>query len=255
MFLRKVTLTGIDEGVDPWDLITLTEEFPFVEWGVLFSRDRRGKENRYPGKDWLKKLGEHTRFFEKERRTKFPLSAHLCGHYAREVVLTHSLYEGQKTDWSHDYGYFVKFHRFQLNISSDLIGSLDLDTIHDFMPGGQIIIQSHKGFGHLNLSDYVWRYNDGLQKDMSEHRFSILFDVSGGTGLLPNGWDEADKKIFCGYAGGLKPENLAEQLPRIEAVAGNANVWIDMESGVRENDRFSLEKARAVLEHTRPLIS
>ncbi len=55
--------------------------------------------------------------------------------------------------------------------------------------------------------------------------------------------------VLVGYAGGLKPSNIAQQLPLIAAAAGDGPYWIDMESGVRDaDDRFDLGKCRAVCE-------
>jgi phosphoribosylanthranilate isomerase len=75
----------------------------------------------------------------------------------------------------------------------------------------------------------------------------MLFDASGGRGISPADWPQAVNTTFCGYAGGLSPENVAQA---VQIIGTRANrYWIDMESGVRdERDRFSLEKCRAVCE-------
>ena len=65
--------------------------------------------------------------------------------------------------------------------------------------------------------------------------------------------------VHFGYAGGLSPANIAEQLGRIEATAPGRTLWVDMESSLRtrlkedEGDIFDANKAmacvRAVIEH------
>jgi len=63
-------------------------------------------------------------------------------------------------------------------------------------------------------------------------------------------------RLYHGYAGGLGPENLAEQLPLIGQAAGDCRIWVDMESRVRsDNDRqFDLAKVRKCLEIAKPFI-
>jgi phosphoribosylanthranilate isomerase len=74
-----------------------------------------------------------------------------------------------------------------------------------------------------------------------------LLDRSGGRGILDGDWP-GPPSAPCGYAGGLTPDNVAAQLDRIAAVAGDAKVWIDAESGLRdERDRFDLRKAERFL--------
>lgn len=41
-----------------------------------------------------------------------------------------------------------------------------------------------------------------------------LYDSSGGRGILPNSY-RLPVGDFCGYSGGLGPDNLEEQLPKI----------------------------------------
>ena len=54
--LTRVTITGADDAVDPGALVALSAEFPFVEWGILFSKSREG-EARYPSAEWAARIG------------------------------------------------------------------------------------------------------------------------------------------------------------------------------------------------------
>jgi hypothetical protein len=57
-----------------------------------------------------------------------------------------------------------------------------------------------------------------------------------------------EKAPFCGYADGLNPDNIGVALPAIAAcVPEGQPYWIDMESGVRTDDRFDLDKCELVL--------
>ena len=79
-------------------------------------------------------------------------------------------------------------------------------------------------------------------------RHAILVDSSGGRGRLPPQWVRPDTPKRVGFAGGLGPHNLHEQLPRIAQAAGWAPFWVDMEASLRDTtDRFDLERARAAL--------
>jgi hypothetical protein len=55
--------------------------------------------------------------------------------------------------------------------------------------------------------------------------------------------------VRCGYAGGLGPANVADELPRIAAAAGARDFWIDMASSLREpgSGAFSLDACERVL--------
>jgi phosphoribosylanthranilate isomerase len=75
-----------------------------------------------------------------------------------------------------------------------------------------------------------------------------LFDVSFGTGAAAREWPPlADSQPFCGYAGGLGPDNVHARLARAP-VAPGVRYWIDMESGVRTEGQFDTAKCAAVCE-------
>ena len=41
--LERITVTGADDLVDPAELCAIAADFPFVEWGILFSAKRTGR--------------------------------------------------------------------------------------------------------------------------------------------------------------------------------------------------------------------
>ena len=61
------------------------------------------------------------------------------------------------------------------------------------------------------------------------------------------------KKI--GYAGGINPGNVADKLTFLMENEMVGDFWIDMESGVRTDDWFDIDKVRRVLEICEPIIS
>jgi hypothetical protein len=100
---------------------------------------------------------------------------------------------------------------------------------------------------------FITQHNDNnkavIQALAGVANHAILFDSSPGRGVSPPTWQRAMESIPCGYAGGLGPENLGQQLPRIYEAADKATFWIDLEERLRdEHDRFSMSLARKCLE-------
>jgi phosphoribosylanthranilate isomerase len=85
-----------------------------------------------------------------------------------------------------------------------------------------------------------------LFEDIPNH--ALLFDESTGRGIGPGRLSAPVAGHFCGYAGGINPGNVKRVLGEIAAVAAGQTTWIDMESGVRTDDRFDLKKVRMVLD-------
>jgi hypothetical protein len=133
--------------------------------------------------------------------------------------------------------------RIQLNFNQAR-DPVALDRLLGFMaqrPALTVITQ------HNLANDWLWR----LLRVAANH--AVLFDASGGRGLLPEVWPAPLPGVSCGYAGGLGPDNLSEQLPRILAAAGEASIWVDMEGQLRKVDAgqvdwFDLVRCRACLE-------
>jgi len=72
-----------------------------------------------------------------------------------------------------------------------------------------------------------------------------LFDTSGGAGILPDRWPSMDG--YCGYAGGLSPGNIEQQIPLIEAATISKPVWIDAETHLRSSDNKILDEYKTTM--------
>lgn len=203
-----ITFTGVDDHTDPDGLLQLAKDYP-VEFGVLFSPKRQGNEPRYPKLETIEWIV-----------STMPLrwAAHLCGGDAREVI--------ESMQSTHD-DILRHFQRAQINtadpkVMPTLIGQWAAER------NLRAILQCRSSFPRVASVD-------------------VLFDASGGRGLVPDAWPAPTRTTFCGYAGGLRPENVAE----VVGILGLSDIhyWIDVESGVRdEQDRFDLNKCRAVCE-------
>jgi hypothetical protein len=213
--LNRVTFTGVDDKTNIDDLVYLTEKYPFVEFGILVSKNNsnNGTVNRYPNLTILKRL----------KNKGLNLSCHICGSIARQIV--------QKNDWSELEILLGKdmeiFKRFQLNVSN----------IHKFSK--EISFREGKDF-IIQLKDDTSLYD--YYKDLP----NVLGfqDNSGGLGKFEDNWIDSDR--YFGYAGGLSVENVEKVIEDL-LIVNNSDFWIDMESSVRTNDRFDTKKCEEVL--------
>ena len=227
------TLTGADDSTDVDRLWEIAREFPFVEWGILFSHSLAGSA-RYPSMKWLESL------YRRCRNGSPPnLALHVCGTQAISEFLSG---EGKV------FGYlWTIFRRLQINLvadKSDLSAVRSAIRRHDH----QTVITQHNAA------------NSGLWRSLSDlPNHAVLFDESGGRGAVRDNWPAPlsitkERLPFeahdpdCGYAGGLGPGNLSAMLPCIHAAAAGKRYWVDMESSLRDSGGgFDLEKVVACL--------
>lgn len=252
MKLDRVTITGADDSVKHEALWVLAQEFPFVEWGILVSYTQEGLP-RFPSAAWLHRL--HTVQTEALKTGQgLRLSLHVCGRWVRQLL------EGDTSFSSQRWWLLDICQRIQLNFHADP-HRLPATYPQSLAPlkGKQVIFQ----LDGVNHEAFV------LARDVLDA--VPLFDRSGGAGILPNDWPRAEyldatpatpgphglgveHLIYHGYAGGLGPDNLAEQIPRIASAAGSAPFWIDMERKARSPDDvvLDLDKVRRCLEIAAP---
>jgi hypothetical protein len=171
----------------------------------------------------------HLAFDDHSLEEPIRLSGHLCGKYVKDIAV------GMFTFPHGDI--FSCLGRLQLNFHAE---NLVVDT-HPFMSllmrfDRPVIFQ----IDGVNDHQYKVALAYGVQA-------SPLFDLSHGAGRLPERWPDPISG-YCGYAGGLGPENLQEQLEGIRKVVGANGVWIDMETKVRSNGLFDLEKVETCLQ-------
>lgn len=220
MRIKTVTITGPDNRTNVDDLSRLQEKYPFVEWGILFSGQTSVGAPRYPTFDWIHTL----------EGKGLNLSGHLCGDYARQVVV-----RGDTSFMEH----YTMFNRFQLNanFSQTKVNLYELaDTVNRF--------DDRRVTFQMNAANRIvveWL------KLLTIKQFDILHDASGGRGTEIKTIPEPSG-FFTGYAGGINTENVQNICEKITAHVNQSQVWIDMETGVRTNDVLDLDKVTEVLE-------
>lgn len=256
MTIDRVTMTGADDSIRPEEMIALTKDFPFVEWGILASHNNtieRQGACRYPSPRWIAELQSLAAISELKGESALPnLALHINGLWVRRMLLGENIVPPQLWDC---------FNRVQLNFHAERSGCNPREFADCLKSIGKTFIfqlDGEKGNSHLDSAN-----------EYEVPNCYGLFDVSGGAGILPRDWpkpiymdvfsngeESGGQHAYHGYAGGLGPENLAEQIPLIlEAAAGNEHtregkIWIDMETRIRSgNDwQFDLSKVRQCLE-------
>jgi len=222
MKINRVTITGADNNVNPYDLWVMSGIHHFVEWGILFTGRKEGYK-RYPNQEWIKLVC----------LIQGNLSAHFCGSWAKDVV------EKQNFDLITNLN--PKFKRVQLNYRFTSINSDEyLDMINNYCiehPERAIILQYNKG-NKTALDSFI----------QEEHAKNIhfLYDSSGGNGKVISEIKEPFN-TYTGYAGGLNPENVEDVCKMIYANKNESEVWIDLESGARTNNEFDVQKVNNIL--------
>lgn len=221
--IQHITFTGIDQYTDIARLRKLQKRFPLAEFGVLLSTDWTKNGTRFPDPVLLKELvgqGLH-------------LSAHLCGEAATLALdgywswVDRNIFGSAKIRKA--------FRRIQLNVSTRK--NLP-ERLAATLPHTEIIIQQ-KDADHAGL----FLRSAAIMPDVS-----VLLDASGGRGVEYPFEVRPEMKAFkVGYAGGLGPENAADRLAELLRNSNIGRFWIDMESRVRTDDRFDLDKVEAVL--------
>lgn len=223
--LQRVSLTGADDHTSVPELVKLTEQFPFVEWAVLYTPHREGV-GRNPGRAWREV------FFE----ALAPHSAvHLCGAQAFEQLLTGSLSPE-----------ILRAQRMQLNINvrrDDFSHAQVLEVFARALDLSPAVILQY----HPRSAELVERFLASLP-EADAARFHVLMDASGGTGRSPARWirPAALDRSYVGFAGGLGVANIREALHDLSLY--HRPYWVDMESGVRTDERFDVAKAALILE-------
>ena len=209
---KFITFTGLDNLTDLKGVFSLSRAYPGkVEWGVLYG----GTSNRFPGWDVLMKLSLDY--------PEIPRALHLCGPASQ--LLMGGFYDRSLAQLC-----FIRgFGRWQINAAAYPEPTRVRDRLQRYTEAPGIIQVRGEEFPPPVR---------GLQ---------YLYDESGGRGRVAPSWPgPSSLDGRCGYAGGLRPDNVQEVLARCPAP--DDSFWIDMESGVRTGEDFDLAKCRRVLE-------
>lgn len=229
--LKRVTITGADNGTRISELVRLSKRYPFVEWGILVTKKHEGAP-RYPSRDWI------DAFSASATANGLQVSTHVCGRWVREL-LTGEL------DWKELPSVIDICQRVQINTH----GAPHISTKNMI-----------RTLAERSDKEFIFQFdniNDHLPFAMNAFglKVSALNDTSSGAGVLPKDWIGPTKDFWCGYAGGLGPKNVVEQVEKINKICYQP-YWIDMETRVRTDDdlNLDLEKTEEVLQLMEPYV-
>lgn len=217
--LKHITFTGIGVDTDFQKLREMQLQYPIVEYGVLLSKNWAANGPRYfdPSKlEMLRGLG-------------LKLSCHACGNLAYEALNNNWEPLRELTQGSLDI-----FSRCQLNISHKQPRE-NTPKLRPPQELDEVIIQQ-KNADNLKVFNCI----------EDKRGISVILDASGGHGVdTPIEIMKMDG-VKVGYAGGMNPDNVYRKLRQLFA-SDCGDFWIDMESGVRTDDIFDLDKVEKVL--------
>lgn len=223
----KYTFTGIDQKTNVSDLLELKNKSKNeVEFGILYSPKLAGQPGKYPPLvkifDFIDILGSNS-------------SVHICG------VGILNIFNNMSDE--------IKI----LNMINDVEGRIQLNfnfnrckiNKEDFF----LLFNKYKKINFITQENFN---NSSFTKDSFIENHHILFDSSGGNGVLAENWPNYIKNKYCGYAGGLGPKNIALQIIFILGSAKGNSFWLDMESKIRSFDDnyiswFDVEKVSEVI--------
>lgn len=219
MDIQYISLTGADNNTAICSLEKIQAMYPKTEWAILMFPEREG-DHRNPTKPWRES------FYKADLTNK---ALHLCGTAINKLAQENNELIKELNN----------YQRVQINLKPNY-------ATHELV---QDLVSVVKKLPHIQ---FITQYNDNNKdffpywNEITNHAY--LFDASLGKGVSPANWDSPVTGKFCGYAGGLSPENIGHNIKKIKEVVGNQSVWLDMESGIRTENQFDLEKVRSVLE-------
>ncbi|MEC3909800.1 hypothetical protein U5A82_04745 [Sphingobium sp. CR2-8] len=204
-----IAFTGVDDPQLLSAMQALSARYP-IEWGILVD-DAQADKRLFP---------DATERDALLSATGLRWAAHVCGEQARLIA----------NDPDKATVDVTRFQRVQVN--------------HSFSGSSAAQIECTVRFGRKHG---VRTMLQGSSDFPADARLDWLFDTSFGTGVAAARWPALPANgPFCGYSGGIKPDTAGAVVAAIGASIDTGQYWIDMESGVRTDDRFDLAKCEAV---------
>lgn len=235
---------GADDTVDPAALMRISEQHGWVEWGVLFRPEKSGSP-RFASDEWLKRLGQVN------SAGRMRLAGHLCATHVDELLRGGTSFVRKLYD--------AGFRRLQVNATA--ANGADVTLFADAAGAAACVEALQQAMHALPEVEFILQRNaltrplwaPFLEQSAPPPNMSMLFDESMGMGVGGAWAPPPPRHISFGYAGGLSPNNLTEQLARISEVAPGRTLWVDMETGVRSSlpdgtDVFDLAKCISCVE-------
>lgn len=230
--LSLVSFVGVDLNTDLKSLSIFNQQNNNIkyEFGVLYSDSKNNSHIRYPGHDFC------DYYLKWSSENKICNSLHLCGSsilkYLKEDSATLALCR--------------LADRIQLNLNINKFNNYDELS-------NNILEVAERNNHHIILqkNNTKHKFNENLLSKIERFNISLswLHDSSGGFGRQISKVVAPDSKYFTGYAGGINPDNIINTINLINDMnIDNKDFYVDMESGVRINNHFSVHKCKLIKE-------
>ena len=221
MNLRYITCSDPREDTPIEDILRLSQIAPNVEIAVQAHPSKMSFD--MPRRKWFESLLKESLSMPTAPNLAVHLNLDWCDKFCQGILAPDLL----------DLFFLLRedgtpaIHRWQINIHGSKTKLFKPDNIAR-------ILNNYSG------REFIFQYGASeyhrMQRlDNTGTKFSVLYDTSGGAGKLTKNWRaplfEAHPQ---GYAGGLSPENVSENLDKIAKVAGNrTDTWIDAEGKLK----------------------
>lgn len=236
MQLRYITCSDIRENASVDKVIELLQISSKVEIGIQAHRPTMNKG--MPRHMWLENLLSLSDCFSQPLNIAIHINHAWCSDFC-DGIIPEELQE--LLDRKHKGTGKPIIKRWQLNLG-------DATSIPCADKTSKII-------KNYRQNEFVFPYNNNkkLQEfisrlDRKGVNFSLLYDSSYGAGISPESWNSP---VYMnhpqGYAGGLSPENVSENLDKIAKVAGSrTDIWIDAEGKLKipGTKTFDIQRAK-----------
>lgn len=214
------------------DIIDLGKKYPMAEFAIQAHPSKFSAH--MPRYVWFDTLAHASRV------NSINLAMHVNAEWRTEICRGNIPYEIKRMwDLKRDNGEHV-IGRVQVNINGGKNSfRFYADKVADIIrayPDIEFIFQ------------YTPRQRQRLNRlNATKVPFSLLFDASGGRGISPDTWRApVFENHKMGYSGGLSPENVADNLAKINMVLpAEYNTWIDAEGKLKDPDTKQFDTLRA----------
>lgn len=235
MQVTRVGCTGFDDSHSFDEVANFAATSDIIEVGVPFSREKQGRAV-YPTFKWVQGYLKFVSKNYKDLRHALHVDGDICrdflnGKLSTELKKMISItYEGTEKP---------VVGRIQINLDD----KPDLEALAKLI---EMLPMFRISFPYNSHTASM------LTKAAELFMFDILVDSSGGKGLLPDSWPPIifpDR--FQGYAGGLTPDNIKENLNNISLIVpSDTNIGVDVETGIKgANGHTSMKKAHAFVDN------
>lgn len=232
MILETITCSDMREHNEIDDIIALGKKYPMSEFAI------QAHPSKFLG--WMPRYVWFETLMHAVRANNVKLAMHVNSEWRTEICHGNIPYEIRRMwNMKRDNGTPI-IGRVQVNINGGK------DSFRFYKNKVADIIRAYPNI------EFIFQYTPKQcrrlkQLDATGTEFSILFDASGGRGKLPKQWRAPVMENHkMGYSGGLGPDNVAENLDKINLVTpADSNIWIDAEGKLKDPDTKQFDIARA----------